>query len=368
MIFYFFPNYVDVCEILESEDVNKGVLLDIKLSVEEKISSIYSNINFQHYTSVIKSRFNDYRGIDTERTIITSSNYSMNDEAMILEQGMVENNPLSTEACVAMKVIRILDSWYLEGERYKNGTISHSIEFSPQHYQAGLGILNYFGTVIRHRYPDIPVMVRIEQEGVTVRMITQTSEGHREMVEHTLQAYGLVVARKMLPEELLSDPYHVLELKHKLELTETELRLTHNLLQVAEGQNQYQQHRLLSLETEMAHLRQLIGDSLQGTRSAQQHAQELTGLLQPLLTNLTAQHDTAVQQALITLKGVIERGITTQDEQTVKEALATLQQKKPGVIRQMVDLLGRGAVTGAAGRLLYDWLIHLQVTFRPLGF
>ena len=65
-------------------------------------------------------------------------------------------------------------------------------------------------------------MVRIEQEGFTVRMIIRTSEGHRETVEHTLEAYGLVVAEIMLPEELLSDPYHVLELKHKLELTQTE--------------------------------------------------------------------------------------------------------------------------------------------------
>jgi hypothetical protein len=207
-------------------------------------------------------------------------------------------------------------------------------------------------------------MVRIEQEGLTIRMVIQTSEGHRETIEHTLQAYGLVIAGKMLPEELLSDPFHVLELKNKLELAQTELRMKHDLLQIADRQYQDQERRVLSLETEMANMRQLIGDSLQTVRGAQQHAQELTGMLQPLLTNLTTQHDTAVQHALDTLKGVIERGITTQDEPTVKEALVTLQQKEPGVCRQMLDLLGKGSIQGTAARLLYEWLMHLAVIFR----
>ena len=343
----------------------------------EDIVKSFTNINFEFYISAVQIK--NHIEKDNIITVICSNNYDMTNISYEFKQKYIKRNWEYLEYKHAIELLiryfiiervyekHILASRYLEGERYNHDTISHSIEFSPEHHQAGLGILNYFGTVIRHRYPDLPIMVRIEQEGLTVRMVIQTPEGHRETVEHTLEAYGRVVAGKMLPEEFLSDPYHVLELKHKLELTQTELRLTLNLLHIAERQNQDQQHRLLSLETEMAHLRQLIGDSLQATRSAQQHAQELTGLLQPLLTNLTTQHDTAVQQALVTLSGVIERGITTQDEQTVKEALTTLQQKEPGIFRQMVDILGKAAIGGAAGRLLYDWLMNLQVVGRSVG-
>jgi hypothetical protein len=350
----FYKTFTDMCHDIQEETIKN-----------------YKDIRFQCYVGIMKAPYEDGEGHSYDSTLIYSNTYNM-DKMEYEHCGQNEKNYFTyrfeIESAIALFITKrvndILVSRYLESERYKYGNISHSIEFSPEHYQAGLGILNYFGTVIRHRYPEIPVTVRIEQEDLTVRMIIQTSEGHRETVEHTLQAYGLVIAGKMLPEEFLSDPYHVLELKHKLELTQTELRLTHNLLQIAERQNQDQQHRLLSIESEMANLRQLIGDSLQTTRSAQQHAQKLTGLLQPLLTNLTAQHDAAVQQALDTLKGVIERGITTQDEQTVKEALVTLQEKEPGVFRQMLDLLGKGAITGTAGRLLYDWLMHLNVILR----
>jgi hypothetical protein len=232
------------------------------------------------------------------------------------------------------------------------GNITRSIEFPPEYHQAGLNILNYFSTIINQRYPEIPVTVRIEQEGLKVRMSVQTPEGHHEIVEQTLQAYGLVVTGRMAPEELLENPYQVMALKHKLEMAAMELRHTRELLQSAERYNEQQQSRILSLEADITHLRQFIGSSLQ-------HNQELTEMLQSLLNSLRQQHDTAIYQALSTLKEVLARGITPTDEEVVKGALSTIKEKEPGVFRQMVDLLGKGAITGTAGRLLYDWLIHL---------
>ena len=239
--------------------------------------------------------------------------------------------------------------------------ITRSIEFSPEHYQAGLSILNYFGTLIRHRYPDIPVTVCIEQEGLAVRLIIKTPEGRREIVERTLEAYGLVLSGKMLPEELLSDPYHVMELKNKLELTQVELRSSQRLLQFVQHQSQ---ERIISLEAQVVSLRQLVGASLQSLQVTQHHAQNLTDMLQPLLERLTEQHDTAVQQALRTLSDTVQRGLTPADEETVKGALTTIQDKEPGVLRQMLDLLGKGAITGASGKLFYDWLIHIGTILR----
>jgi hypothetical protein len=212
------------------------------------------------------------------------------------------------------------------------GNITRSIEFPPEYHQAGLNILNYFSTIINQRYPEIPVTVRIEQEGLKVRMSVQTPEGHHEIVEQTLQAYGLVVTGRMAPEELLENPYQVMALKHKLEMAAMELRHTRELLQSAERYNEQQQSRILSLEADITHLRQFIGSSLQ-------HNQELTEMLQSLLNSLRQQHDTAIYQALSTLKEVLARGITPTDEEVVKGALSTIKEKEPGVFRQMVDLL-----------------------------
>jgi hypothetical protein len=89
-------------------------------------------------------------------------------------------------------VIEEYNKFFLK-EREEINNIIRSIEFPPEYHQAGLTILNYFGTLINQRYPEIPVTVRIEQEGLKVRLTIQTPGGHREIVEQTLQAYGLVV-------------------------------------------------------------------------------------------------------------------------------------------------------------------------------
>ena len=87
-------------------------------------------------------------------------------------------------------------------------------------------------------------------------------------------------------------------------------------------------------------------------------------MLQSLLATFTQQHDAVVHQALSTLKEAVDRGITVDDEQVVKEALTTIQEKEPGVFRQVVDLVGKGAITGASGRLLYDFLTQLGAVLR----
>ena len=97
-------------------------------------------------------------------------------------------------------------------------TITRSIEFPPAYHLAGIGILNYFGNIVHQKYPEEHVTVKIEQEGLTVRMIIETPEGIREQVEQTLTAYGLVVTGQMSPEKFTSDPHEVIELRNELRI------------------------------------------------------------------------------------------------------------------------------------------------------
>ena len=121
-------------------------------------------------------------------------------------------------------------------------TIVREIEFPPEHHQAGLSILEYFGTVIRQKYPDISIKVRIEQEDLKVRMVVETPEGKKEQIEKALTDYGLVVVGEKPPSDLLEDRFQILQLEQTLKLEkvrhETTLRL---------------------LETEQRHSEQLSG-------------------------------------------------------------------------------------------------------------
>ena len=77
---------------------------------------------------------------------------------------------------------------------FKNGIV-REIEFSPEHYQAGLSILGYFGSILRQKYSDSSLKVKIIQDNMIVRMIIETPEGKREELEKTLTEYGRVISR-----------------------------------------------------------------------------------------------------------------------------------------------------------------------------
>lgn len=237
--------------------------------------------------------------------------------------------------------------------------IIRSIEFPPEYHQAGLGILNYFGTIVRQKYPSHAIGVRIEQEGLKVRMVIETPEGMKDQVEQTLDEYGLVVMGKMAPEAFMSDPLQVLQLQNKLELTQTELRMTQNVLQLTqknyegrmvslELETRNLQRRVVSLESETRYLRGLLGTSLQ-------HAPDERQMLQPLIDRLSDQHNEAFTLAFDTLKKVVDRGLTEMDKPAVTDALTTVRRYEPDVFDKFADFC-RGASMGATGNLLAKWI------------
>jgi len=97
-------------------------------------------------------------------------------------------------------------------------TIIRTIEFAPEHFQAGIAILSYFGTVLRQKHPETKATVRIEQVGLCVRLVIATTDNEEEVIEKTLNEYGLVMSGKLRPSQYLTEPQHVMELENKLEL------------------------------------------------------------------------------------------------------------------------------------------------------
>ena len=135
-----------------------------------------------------------------------------------------------------------------QGIADKQIIINRSIEFPPEYHSAGLGILNYFGSVLRNKYPEQNAKVKIEQDGFKVRMIIETKDGDKEIIEKALKEYELVVRGEQPPESLTSDALQLIELK-------TELRIAHTRFEA-------QKDLLAHKDKELDDLKALFGHSL----------------------------------------------------------------------------------------------------------
>ena len=147
-----------------------------------------------------------------------------------------------------------------EGENNNVLRVERSIEFPPEYWQAGTSILSYFSRVLSVKYPSQKIKVRIEQEGLNLRMVIETPTGEKEKIEKTLGEYALVVGGKIQPESFLSDPFEAMALKNKIEIADLELRQTRTLLDFIRDNSQ---QRIESLEVQVDKLHSIIENGLQ---------------------------------------------------------------------------------------------------------
>lgn len=118
----------------------------------------------------------------------------------------------------------------------KGQVVERCIEFSSEYHQAGLGILNYFSTYLAEQYPEENATVKIEQNGLTVRMIIETESGKSETVEKALHEYELIVKGEELPEKFAKSDKLVLELKNELRIAKYRLESNQDIMLVQNNQ------------------------------------------------------------------------------------------------------------------------------------
>ena len=202
----------------------------------------------------------------------------------------------------------------------------------------------YFATVLRQKYPDIPATVQITQEKLTVRMTIETDDGHCEIVEKTLEEYGLVVAGQRQPSELLPDAIDVFRLENQLRLTQVQLESERQALQLTEQQYS---RRIESLEDEVFYLRELVGGQLR-------HADRLVDVLEI--------------QAFAPLRVLLDRGLTEADETKVKRVLTEAGQQSPRLLQRLAESITAGAIGGTIGSVNAAFLVPwLQEVAHQLG-
>ena len=234
-----------------------------------------------------------------------------------------------------------IDSAWLSRE------IRRPIDFPPKYKQAGISILSYFSEVVSQKYPDLAVGVTIEQIGTTVTLIVTTAEGEKERIEQELTNYGLVIQGKLPPEEYVHDPMEVMALRNKLEMAALELRQTERLM---ETEHRHFNVRIVSLEQQV----QWMGMLLEKDRTA--HAELLNAF-----EDLSRQSTATTEQSFGTILKVLERGITAEDKEEILWALTSIQRHDKSLFYQVSKLITIGAIQGAAGNYLYQFLQHLSI-------
>jgi len=108
--------------------------------------------------------------------------------------------------------------------------IDRCIEFPPEYHQAGLGILNYFGTYLREQYPHEEAAVKIEQHGLKVRLVVTTESGRTETIEKALHEYELIVTNQVPPERFAQSDKLVLELKNELRIAQLRVETQQDMI------------------------------------------------------------------------------------------------------------------------------------------
>ena len=241
----------------------------------------------------------------------------------------------------------IADRCHLPLEQIHREEVKRAITFPPEFKQAGIGILSYFSEIVNFKYPDMRVGITIVQEGHKVILIVDTPEGTKEQIEQELHDYGLVVTGSLSPDGYLRDHYQVLALKHKLEITNLELRHTRELL-FSERSNLG--NRIRSLEEQTQSLYAMLDKD-------RYHSTELAAQLRDLASSATVTAEAAVKGLIST----VEKAINVQNSsQEFEKHLAEIKKQDPNLFGKIEAFIIKGAIQGAAGNYLYAALQALS--------
>lgn len=126
-----------------------------------------------------------------------------------------------------IEIYELASEIYIKEER---SVIDRCIEFPPEYHQAGLNILNYFGTYLREQYPDENASVKIEQTGLNVRLVIETADGKSETIEKALHEYELIITGAEPPEKFSNNDKLIIELKSEIRIAKFRLETQQDII------------------------------------------------------------------------------------------------------------------------------------------
>ncbi len=247
--------------------------------------------------------------------------------------------------------------------------IEKSIEFAPEYFQAGMGILAYFGEVLKRKYPNNDASVRIVQEKNIVKLQIESKEGEIEIIEETLENYSLVISNQANIDILYDKPTDVIALKQKLEIAGLEIRQTKELL--ALSQNLYTS-KISSMEDELSFMRrQFENQSIQVTKNQKLVSQisssnekiilaqinQSSIMLENIINSSNISNKT--EELIYTLLERIQSGIDSKvDENEIKKILLDINDEDKNIIKEIEEAL-KNISYGVSGNIAYQILTNL---------
>lgn len=260
-------------------------------------------------------------------------------------------------------------------QRLKLPTIERTLEFAPEHKDAGVSILGYFSTYVADKYPDKSVKVKIEQDGLTVKMQIDTDEGDEDLVERSLVEYGQVVTGQMKPEDALDDKLAIHRLNSELRRAKDRLEDSRELLEIERSYRKEFADRVKSLEDIQQGLVAVLGSTLLTTTRAQAEAlpaavkgmreqNQTTRQLIALIDRFASRPQNAPIQAdlnLLTDKLEIGGDPSDGDKKEIEGAVESIGQKSQEALQELADKigdLGESALGSTTGAFVYDAIVR----------
>ena len=237
----------------------------------------------------------------------------------------------------------------IDGENLEPVKIKRAIKFLPEFKQSGVSLLSYFSEIIETKYPDINATISIEQSGSFVTLIIDLPDGSRELIEHELNEYGLVISGNKEPESYMNNSFQAMMLRNKLELAQLEVRQTRDLLY---SERKHYDSRIESLEEQVVFLKT--------TFSKQQSELSLSA---KCLRDIAEIETKAVTTALERIAELVESGTFLENRELVVSELESIRVESSTVVDKINELIIRGSISGAAGNFLYACIQALSKSF-----
>jgi len=234
----------------------------------------------------------------------------------------------------------------VEDEHYDIVAISKTITFEPHQASSGLSILSYFNDFLHQKYKETKAKVRIEQNGNTVKLVVESPSGEIEVIEKSLDEYGLVVLGERKAEEILENKLDAERLKMKLEMAALELRNSEKILLMYQTDNSSFKERISSLEGQLDHLQKTICAGL--TRSQRDISSQLR------------RKDVIPKELIDLIQNASKIELTDRRKEEIQNTIQPYKQEK-AVIDGLREFL-ESTVHGVTGNAAYSFILSLLNT------
>lgn len=243
-----------------------------------------------------KFSMNDFREIVGLEEIVHKGHSFVGADCLVASGGQIPQRFLE-KALDPVQYERLQALWSRFTAGADDANIAREIEFPPEYRQAGIGILSYFAQVLQQKYPDEPVKVRVEQEGIKVRLVIESPSGElKERIEKTLVEYGLVVTAQMPVEQFFEDKLQVVELRSELRIAHARIEQQTELLDAQRQTSEERADRIQSLEVKYDAMAEIVQTALARPQGSPSVA-DVISILTEFRQAIDRQTDSGTRQA-----------------------------------------------------------------------